>query len=96
MRTIELDKATAPLRTYAEGAQRELLVVTRRGKPMAAIVPVGGYDLESLSLSTNPRFLEIIAESRKRLEEEGGISIEEVRRRLKIPPPKRRKQSAPR
>lgn len=96
MKTIELTKATAPLRKYAEGAQRELVVVTRRGKPMAAVVPVADYDLESLSLSTNPRFLEIIAESRRRLEEEGGIPIEEVRRRLGIPRGKRRKRATAR
>lgn len=82
MKTIDLAKATAPLRKYAEGAAREVVVVTRGGKPMAAVVPVEDYDLESLSLSTNSRFLEIIAESRRSLEREGGIPIVEVRRRL--------------
>ena len=91
MKTIELTKATGTLRKYAEDAGREILIVTRKGKPMAAIVPVESFDLESLSLSTNPTFLELIAESRRRLEKEGGIPIEEVRRRLRIPARKRSK-----
>ena len=59
---------------------------------MAAVVSVEDYDLESLSLSTNPRFLEIIAESRRSLEREGGIPIEEMRRRLGVAPTKARRK----
>jgi prevent-host-death family protein len=94
MKTVDLAKATASLRKYAEQADREVVVVTRRGKPMAAVVPVEDYDLESLSLSTNPKFLEIIAESRRSLKREGGIPIEEVRRRLGIPKARPSRQAA--
>jgi prevent-host-death family protein len=90
MKTVDLTRATAPLKKYAQDAAREVVVVTRAGRPIAAVVPVGDYDLESLSLSTNPRFLEIIAESRKNLEVEGAIPIEEVRRRLGLKPLRRR------
>lgn len=37
-------------------------------------------DAESLSLSTNPKFLSIIERSRARHKAEGGIPIEDVRR----------------
>lgn len=39
-------------------------------------------DLETVSLSTNPRFIDIIERSRERQEREGGISSAEMRRRL--------------
>jgi hypothetical protein len=43
------------------------------------------FDYESLSLSINPRFVEIIARSRARLAKEGGVPAAEVRRRLGLP-----------
>ncbi len=45
----------------------------------------GGTDWETESLSNNPKFLAILERSRKRLREEGGISSEEMRRRLGLP-----------
>ena len=84
MKTIDIKKATGQLKDYAEAAGDEVVVVTRRGKPMAAVVALDDTDYESLSLSTNPRFIEVIARSRARLEKGGGISADEVRTRLGI------------
>ncbi|GFP20502.1 hypothetical protein HKBW3S03_02005, partial [Candidatus Hakubella thermalkaliphila] len=39
-------------------------------------------DMETVSLSTNPQFLALIERSRARQQAEGGISSEEMRRRL--------------
>ena len=39
-------------------------------------------DLEMVTLSTHPQFLELIERSRQRHKTEGGISSEEMRRRL--------------
>ena len=93
MKTIDIKKATGRLRDYAEKARDEVVVVTRRGKPLAAVVGVEEYDYESLSLSTNPKFIEIIARSRARMEKEGGIPIAEVRKRLGLGPAKGRRKS---
>jgi hypothetical protein len=40
------------------------------------------FDYESLSLSTNPQFVQIIARSRARLEKEGGVPSAQIRRWL--------------
>ena len=85
MKTIDIAKATGPLHEYARKARNGVVVVTRRGKPLAAVVGVDELDYESLSLSTNPKFIEIIARSRARLEREGGISAAQMRRRLGLP-----------
>ena len=41
-------------------------------------------DAETISLSTNPKFLRIIERSRKRQRKEGSLSSDEMRRRLGI------------
>jgi PHD/YefM family antitoxin component YafN of YafNO toxin-antitoxin module len=85
MKTIELDQATASLAEYARQAKSEPVLLTEQGSPVAALLSLENVDQESLSLSTNPQFMEIIEESRARLATEGGISSDEMRRRLGLP-----------
>lgn len=40
--------------------------------------------METVSLCTNPRFMDLIERSRNRQETEGGIAGAEIRRRLDI------------
>ncbi len=82
MKTVELGKATAPLAHYIRGVKKEPVIVTARGKPIAALIYITGDDLESATLSTHPKFLAILEESLTRLRAEGGISSDEMRRRL--------------
>jgi len=82
MKTVEMADAMSPLADYAANARTETVVVTRRGKPVAAVVSVEGADMETLSLATNPDFLAIIERSRARTPVGSGISTEEMRRRL--------------
>ena len=42
----------------------------------------GSTDFETIKLSTHPKFLAILERSLARLKTEGGISAEEMRRRL--------------
>jgi len=91
MRKIEIDKAKGTLAEYTRGLKRVPVILTRRGKPVAALVSVKGDDWESIRLSTNPDFIRIIEHSRARQEAEGGIPIEEVRRRLGLAKPRRRR-----
>lgn len=62
----------------------EPVVITSAGKPVMALVNLENTDLETFSLSTNPEFMEIIRGSRVRHEKEGGVSADELRRRLEI------------
>ena len=86
MRTVEISEATASLSDYAREARKGTLVVTRRGKPVAAVVPVEGMDLESLSLSTSPDFIALIERSRASYRESGGVSLREVRAKYGVKP----------
>ena len=84
MKTLEIEKATAPLAEYARDVSREPVILTMRGKPIAALVSVENADLETITLSTHPQFIALIERSRARQRAEGGISSEEMRRRLGV------------
>ena len=46
-------------------------IVRQKGKPIAALVAIDAGDEESLSLSANRKFLDVIRRSSQRLETEG-------------------------
>lgn len=87
MKTVEMDKATATLAEYAKDAAKGPVIVTLNGRPVAALMPIENADRETVALSTNPRFLALIERSRSRQAAEGGISSEEMRRRLQTKAP---------
>jgi prevent-host-death family protein len=82
LKQIELTEATGSLAEYARSVEQEPVIVTVGGKPIAALLAIENVDLETASLSTNPQFLALIERSRTRQQAEGGISSEEMRRRL--------------
>jgi antitoxin (DNA-binding transcriptional repressor) of toxin-antitoxin stability system len=66
MTKIELKKASEPLSKYAQKARKNPVIVVKKGKPFAAVVPIRNADEETVSLSTNRKFLAIIERSRSR------------------------------
>lgn len=82
MITLEISKATAPLADYAQKVKTEPVVLTSGGKPIAALLSIEDADWESVKLNLNPKFIAVIEHSRARQRAEGGISSEEMRRRL--------------
>lgn len=82
MKIIKMSEAKSSLAKYASQVAEEPVVITVNDKPVAALVAIENTDLETISLSTNPAFLAVIEQSRARQEAEGGISSEEMRRRL--------------
>ena len=82
MKVLEKVDATVPLAEYTADLDKEPVIITSSGKPIAALVPLDNMDLETVLLSTNPQFLDLIERSRCRQRAEGGISSDEMRRRL--------------
>lgn len=82
LKKVEVTEATDSLATYVREVGAGPVVVTDGGRPVAALVLLDNTDLETLSLSTDPEFLELIQESRTRQAQEGGLSSAEMRRRL--------------
>lgn len=90
-----MTEVTGSLSDYARKGMREPVVVTRRGKPVVAVMPLTEHDdWESVSLSTSPTFLAIIERSRASARTQGTLSLEEVRRKHGLVPnsPRRRRR----
>lgn len=92
IRKVDVADATESLASYIRKvAGGGPVVVTEEGQPVAALVMLEETDFESVALSTDPEFLELIQSSRVRHAKEGGLSSAEVRRRLEgLPPAPRR------
>ncbi|MGH7253947.1 MAG: type II toxin-antitoxin system Phd/YefM family antitoxin [Nitrospiraceae bacterium] len=50
---------------FVTQAQKDRVVITRRGKPAAVLVGVGKQDWESVVLQTDPKFWKLIHTRRK-------------------------------
>ena len=83
VKKVDVADATESLATYVRKAGwNGPVVVTDDGQPVAALVLLEHTDLETVALSSDPEFLELIRTSRARHAQEGGLSSAEVRRRL--------------
>ena len=82
MKKIELHEATESLAEYVKHIEEEPLIIVHKGVALAAIVPLDNMDYETVELSTNPKFIEILERSRARYQKEGGISSEEMKRKF--------------
>ena len=85
MKTVEVSKATLPLSDYTKEVKKEPVVITKGGRPVAVLVSIPNANIETVSLSNNPRFIALIERSRARQKSEGGIPSKEMRRRLERP-----------
>jgi antitoxin (DNA-binding transcriptional repressor) of toxin-antitoxin stability system len=82
MKTIEISQATGPLGQYARQLDDTPLVLTDQGRPVAALMAIDEADLESWTLSTNPKFLALIEQARAQHRTGAGLTTDEVRREL--------------
>jgi antitoxin (DNA-binding transcriptional repressor) of toxin-antitoxin stability system len=65
--------------------KKEPFIITKEGKPVAALVSIINADIETVSLSSHPKFIALIERSRLKQKAEGGLSTEEMRQRLEKP-----------
>ena len=76
MKVIEMQDAE--LESCIKDAQRQRVVITRKGKPVAMIVSVNGMDLEQLELSSSDKFWRLVRKWRK----QKTYTREELEKRL--------------
>jgi antitoxin (DNA-binding transcriptional repressor) of toxin-antitoxin stability system len=92
VKSVKLTDVTGSLSECAQKGLREAVVVTKRGRPVMAVMPLPrNDDWESVSISMNPKFIEIIERSRASAREKGCIPLAEVRRRHGTKPNARRR-----
>jgi antitoxin (DNA-binding transcriptional repressor) of toxin-antitoxin stability system len=63
MKTVGIQ--AADLQSCIQEAQRENIVITRNGKPVALLIGVEGMDLEQIELGHSDKFWTLIRERRK-------------------------------
>lgn len=80
MKTIKLSQASRPLAEYAADLHGEILVLTERNRPVAAIVPLKRSDQESVALSGHPEFLTLIARSRSEFQRGHTLSLADMKK----------------
>ena len=86
MKTLEMNQATGELSSYANQVQVEPVVVTDHGKPVIALMGIRDADLETVRLSGDPRFIELIERSRALYKPGSGIPLEDIRRKYGLAP----------
>ena len=79
MKSVSADYAKSNLKALLNSAQKERILVTRRGKPCAVILGVESYDEEDLQLASSPEFWRMIEKRRQ----EPSISLSELKARLR-------------
>jgi|GEM_PF-1290866 len=78
MNVVPLEKTKLTLPGAADLAKSGTVILTKNGKPLAAIKHLTGLDWESLALADNPRFQALIEESRRAYRIEGALSLSQV------------------
>jgi hypothetical protein len=90
MKAMKLPKEIQSFLDVAEAAEEEMLVFTKKKRPVAALVSLRKVDRESLALSTNPQFLNIIESARKEVRSGKTISLEALQKKYAVATPNKR------
>ena len=79
MKTVSARDLQKKVKECVDAAQKDRVVVTRRGQPAAVLVGVEGSDWEDVVLQSSPNFWRLIEERRR----QPSISLHELKARLK-------------
>ncbi len=83
MKIAPLAEIKNKLSYYVNAARQSPVIITRNGKPVAAIITIEDEDdLDSLMLAHSPRFQKLLADADERVRRTGGLPLAEVKRRL--------------
>lgn len=78
MKTMTVFEARNNFSRTLEAAKGDVVVVTRNGRPVAAIQAIGDDDLEDLLLERSPKFWDMIRKARRGR----SVPLSAARRRL--------------
>ena len=84
MKTVELSAATRPLSEYVAELGGDFIILTSKNEPVAALVSLDYMEIESLSLSLNPQFAQILDEARAEFSAGKKLSLDEMKREMDV------------
>jgi prevent-host-death family protein len=82
VKTVSVRDLQKRVKECVDDAQRDRVIVTRRGKPAAVLVGVQGEEWDTVVLQTDPRFWRLIRARRR----QPTMSLAQVRKRVGIRP----------
>ncbi len=82
MKTVSVVKASESPGKYAKELKREIVVVTRGKRALAALVPLANVDRESIALSMHPGFLALVEKARAQLAAGRSLSLAAMRAKV--------------
>jgi hypothetical protein len=80
MKTLEIHATGVTLVNAIKALDGQPLALLEDGQPVAVLVPSWGADMETISLSYNPKFIAMLTRSDQKYRNEDCISAEEMRR----------------
>lgn len=80
MKTLNMFEARNHFSQTLKEAKKDLVIVTLRGKPVAAIQGITEDDMEDFLLERSPKFWKMIETARRCK----AVSLEAVKRKLRI------------
>ncbi len=84
MKIAPLAEVKDRLSAYIDAAKESAIVVTRNGKPVALLTPIlEGDDLDSLLLTHDRRFIQLLARARERVRAGEYLTNEQFWRELR-------------
>jgi prevent-host-death family protein len=86
VKTVAVRDLQKKIRECVDLAQKEQIVITRRGRPAAIVIGVEGRDWEDVLLERSESFWKLIEARRK----ERTITLAEMRKRVRAPRARRR------
>lgn len=88
MKAVAVEGTTLTAGELARMAEKEPVILTRRGRPLVAVTDLSGADWETVALAKSPEFIELIEASRRSYRERGGIPLDQIRKELGLKPKK--------
>ena len=89
MKIAPVAEVKARFSRYLEESEQGPIVVTKNGRPVAAIVAVTEEDeLERLILAHTPKFRRLLEAAERRIKKTGGINHKEFWESVEAPPKK--------
>lgn len=82
MRVAPLFDVKNRLSQYVKGASRRPVIITRNGRPCAAIVGLDGDDLEAFLLAHHPAFLTTLDRAYDKAQREGVVGLAALEREV--------------
>jgi prevent-host-death family protein len=97
LKIASVAEVKAQFSAYLKESEQGLVIVTKNGRPVAALLGVrDDEELERLVLAHSPRLRALLATARRQIEEGAGIPHEEFWREVEGEKPKPGKRRGPR